>query len=204
MFEEDTNMTRFSFYITALILLTFGVLLSGCNDCDSITRNVEPKPLVISVSPQDGATDVSPAGLIVMKFNTPMNAMSVMEHFHCSGGDEMWEWMDSLQHHGSGFGRHMSDMDHMMEWMSEIEHHGEFNWNDEMTECEFHLDAGFSPHNDYMIYLKGDIRSQGGKMMDTHHMQYDGLMIHFRTGSLNIFDADDYMSMLIIGNFGWM
>lgn len=175
-------MTRFGIFLTTIILFTISFWLSGCSDSDSISRNVEMQPLVVSVFPQDGATDVPAAGSIVITFNTPMDTISVMEHFHCSGGDEMWEWMDSLQHHGSGSGGHVSDMDHMMEWMSDIEHHGEFDWNDNMTECEFHLDAGFSPHTGYMIYLKGDIRSQGGKMMDMHHLQYDGLMIHFRTG----------------------
>jgi hypothetical protein len=166
----------------ALVLLAFGVWLSGCSDDDSVSRVAEVQPLVVSVSPQDGATDVPTANPIVMTFNTAMDTMSVMEHFHCSGGDEMWAWMDSLQHHGSGHGGHMGDMDHMIEWISNIEHPGEFHWNENMTECVFRPGAGFSPHTDYMIFFEGDVQSHGGMMMDMHHFQYDGLMIHFRTG----------------------
>jgi hypothetical protein len=182
--EEIFKMTRPGFFSMALVLLAFGVWLSGCSDDDSVSRVAEVQPLVVSVSPQDGATDVPTANAIVMTFNTPIDTMSVMEHFHCSGGDEMWEWMDSLQHHGSGPGPggHMGDMDHMMEWMRDIEHPGEFDWNDEMTECVFRPDTGFSPHTDYMIYLEGDVRSHGGMMMDMHDLQYDGLMIHYKTG----------------------
>jgi hypothetical protein len=76
----------------------------------------------------------------------------------------------------------MADMDHMMDWMRDIEHAGEFHWNDQMTECVFRAAAGFMPDSDYMLYLEGDIRSHGGEMMDMNHAQYDGFMIHFRTG----------------------
>jgi hypothetical protein len=94
----------------------------------------------------------------------------------------MWEWMDSFQHHGPGRGGRMENMEHMMDWMGDIEIPGDFEWNHEMTECVFRPDAGFSPSTDYMVYLRGDIRSHGGDLMDMHHLQYDGFMIHFRTG----------------------
>jgi hypothetical protein len=175
-------MTRFGFFLVAFALLTVGVWLSGCSEDDSVSGIAEAQAIVVLVSPQDGATEVATTGPVVMTFNTPMDTMSVMDHFHCSGGDEMWEWMDSLQHHGSGPGGHMDDMDHMMELMRDIEHPGEFDWNDETTECVFRPDAGFSPDTDYMIYLEGDVRSRGGNMMDMHHLQYDGIMAHFRTG----------------------
>ena len=177
-------MTRLGFFSMVLLLLATGVWLSGCGDDDSMSGITETQTLVISVSPQDGETAVPTADPIVMTFNTPMDTVSVMGNFHCPGGDEMWEWMDSLQHHGpgSGSGGHMNGMDHMMDWMRDIEHPGKFGWNDEMTECVFRPVGGFSPHTDYMIYLEGDIRTHGGGMMDVHHMQSDGLMIHFRTG----------------------
>ncbi|NIM65856.1 MAG: hypothetical protein GTO51_07705 [Candidatus Latescibacteria bacterium] len=175
-------MTRPGFFSTALILLAFGVWFSGCSNDDSISGIAEVQPLVVSVSPQNGTKNVPISSSIIMTFNTPMDTISVMEHFHCSGGDEMWEWMDSLQHHGPGHGGHMGRMDHMMEWMRDIELSGEFDWNAEMTECVFHPDTGFLAHTDYMIYLEGDVRSRGGMMMDMHRLQYDGLMIHFRTG----------------------
>ena len=176
-------MTRFSFFSLTMVLLVIGIWLSGCNGNDAVSVNDGPAPLqdVISVSPQDGAAGVSTAGSIVMTFNTPMDSISVMEHFHCAGGDQMWEWMDSLQHHGPGPGGHMGDMDHMMDWMTEIEHPGEFEWNDEMTECVFRPDAGFLPNTDYMIYVEDNIRTDDGHMMGIH-MQYDGFMTHFQTG----------------------
>jgi hypothetical protein len=175
-------VTRPRFLSLALVLIVLGVWLSGCSDDDSVSRTAEVQPLLVTVSPQDGATDVPTADSIMMTFNTLMDTTSVMGHFHCSGGDEMWAWMDSLQHHGPGPGGHMGDMEHMMEWMRDIEHPGEFHWNEEMTECVFRPDGGFAPHTDYMVYLEGAVRSHGGQMMDMHHLQYDGLMIHFRTG----------------------
>lgn len=177
-------MTRSAVCSMALVVLVFGVSFSGCSDGDSVSPVAGEPPLVINVSPQNGATDVPTTAPVVMTFNTPMDTMSVMGNFHCSGGDEMWAWMDSLQHHGPGHGSggHMNDMDHMMEWMTDIEYHGEFHWSDDMTECVFRLGAGFAPDTDYMIYLEGDVRSHGGQMMDMHNFQYDGLMIHFRTG----------------------
>ena len=175
-------MTRTGFSAVALGLFVLGAWLSGCSEDNPVSGITEGEPSVVSVSPRDGATDVPTSGAIVMTFNLPMDTMSVMGHFYCSGGDEMWQWMDSLQHHGPGGGGGMADMDHMMEWMRDIEHPGEFDWNDEMTECVFRPDTGFSPHTDYMIYLEDGIRSQRGMMMDMHHLQYDGLMIHFRTG----------------------
>jgi hypothetical protein len=180
--EEVYSMIRSGFFSLALVFLAFGVGFSGCSDNDSVSPVAEVQPLVVNVSPQDGTTEVPTTNPIIMTFNIPMDTMSVMEHFHCSGGDEMWEWMDSLQHHGSGHGGHMGDMDHMMEWMRDIEYHGDFGWNDEMTECVFRPNNGFSPHTDYMIYLEGDVRSHGGMVMDMHHLQHDGLMIHYRTG----------------------
>jgi hypothetical protein len=175
-------MTRTRSLSLALVLIVLGVWLLGCGNDDSASRIAGAQPLLVTVFPEDGATDVPTTDPIFLTFNTPMDAMSVMEYFHCSGGDEMWSWMDSLQHHGPGPGGHMRDMDHMMEWMSEFEHPGEFHWNEEMTECVFRPDGGFAPDTDYMVYLEGDVRAHSGQMMDMHHLQYDGLMIHFRTG----------------------
>ena len=175
-------MTRFRFFSSALVLLVFGVWLAGCSDGGAVTGTAEAQPSIVSVSPADGATKVPPSSPIVLTFNEPMDTMSVMGSFYCSGGDEMWAWMDSLQHHGPGPGGHMADMDHMMEWMRDIEHPGEFDWNDEMTECAFRPDILFLPHTDYMVYLERGIRSHDGMMMDMHELQYDGLIIHFRTG----------------------
>ena len=76
----------------------------------------------------------------------------------------------------------MGDTDHMLEWMRKIQHRGQFTWNDEMTACTFRPQGGFLPQTDYMVYLEGDIRSHGGKMIDMHQMKYDALMIHFQTG----------------------
>ena len=175
-------MNRFGFFLTALILFAFGTWISGCSDNDSVSGIAEVRPIVASTSPMNGETNVLTSSRIVMKFNIPMDTMSIMGYFHCSGGDEMWEWMDSLQHHGPGSGGRMSGMDHMMEWMRDFEHPGEFSWNEEMTQCVFRPDNGFLPQTDYMIYLEDGVRSHGGQMMDMHHLQYDGLMIHFRTG----------------------
>ena len=175
-------MIRLVFFSLTAGLLVFGAWLSGCSDNNSVNGSAEV-PRVVSVSPQDGATDVSTADRVVITFNTAMDTMSVMGHFHCAEGDEMWEWMDSLQHHGPGPGGHMGNMDHMMDWMRDIQLPGEFQWNDDMTECTFHPDSGFLPQTDCMIYLEGDVRSHAGMMMDMHHLQFDAVMIHFRTGS---------------------
>ena len=174
-------MNRLICFSLTTALFALGAWLSGCSD-NSVSGSPEV-PLVVSVSPKDGATDVPTADLVVITFNTVMDTMSVMGHFHCAEGDEMWEWMDSLQHHGPGPGGHMGEMDHMMDWMRDIQLPGEFRWNDDMTECTFHPDEEFSPQTDCMIYLEGDVRSHAGMMMDMHHLQFDAVMIHFRTGS---------------------
>ena len=175
-------MTRLGFFSIAFVLLAFGMWLSGCNHDDPASGITDQQALVASTSPQDGATDVPTSSPIVMAFNTSMDTMSVMEYFHCAGGDEMWEWMDSLQDHHTGMGGHMTDMNHMMAWMRDFELPGRFDWNNEMTECVFHPDTGLFPHTDYMIYVEDNIRSHDGHMMNWTGLPYDGLMIHFRTG----------------------
>jgi hypothetical protein len=95
--------------------------LSGCNHDDPASALTDQKTLVASTSPQDGATDVPTSRPVVIVFNTSMDEQSVMEYFHCAGGDEMWAWMDSLQSHHTGIGGHMTDMDHMMAWMKDFQ-----------------------------------------------------------------------------------
>ncbi len=175
-------MTRLGFFSIAFVLLALGIWLSGCSDDDPASSMTGQQTVVASTSPRGGATGVPTSSSIVMTFNTSMDTMSVMEYFHCAGGEDMWEWMDSLQHHHTGMGGHMTDMDHMMAWMRDIELPGRFEWNDEMTECVFRPDTEFLPHTDHMVYLEDRIRSHDGHMMDRIGLRYDGFMIHFRTG----------------------
>ncbi len=175
-------MTRVGLFSIASVLLAFGTLVSGCSHDDPASGTTDQQTVVASTIPQDGASGVPTSSPFVMTFSMPMDTMSVIEHFHCAGGDEMWEWMDSLQHYHTGMGGHMIDMDHMMAWMNEIELRGRFHWNNDMTECIFRPDADFLPHTDHMVYLENGIRSRDGHMMDGMDLRYKGLMIHFRTG----------------------
>jgi hypothetical protein len=111
----------------------------------------------------------------------PMDPQSVMANFHFSGGDEMHEWMDSLTHHHGSGGGSMMNMDHMMEWMDRIDMPGEYHWNDAQDFCEFVPESGLMPDTEYMVFMYGGMRSHDGRSMDTHHLQHDGYMYHFRT-----------------------
>jgi hypothetical protein len=50
-----------------------------------------------------------------------------------------------------------------------------------MDSCVFMPDSAMMPNTDYMMFLNGDVHSQGGMMMNMSQMQYDGHMIHFTT-----------------------
>jgi hypothetical protein len=110
-----------------------------------------------------------------------MNPETVMANLHLSGGDEMHDWMESLDHMNRHGGQHMMDMDEMMDWMHDIEMPGDYHWNDDHDICEFVPDSGLMPNTDYMLFVGEGMRSHTGELLDTHHLAHDGYMYHFRT-----------------------
>jgi hypothetical protein len=158
------------------------IWLTGCDTEDhhrSMNNDTGQLPQIVSVYPPDGATGVATTTAVNITFDMPMDTLSVMAGFHFTGGDDMHEWMDSLEHH-SNMGT--MNMNHMMDWMDSIEYHGQFYWNENMDSCRFVPDSTLMPNTDYMLFLYGNIKSHNGMMMDRHHLDYDGYMYHFRTG----------------------
>lgn len=139
-------------------------------------------PRLLSFTPADQAADVDRNPMITLTFDMPMDTHSVMSNFHLSGGAEMLEWMDSLEHHQGTGGMGMVDMGQMMGWMDEFEQGGVYHWNDNMDSCQFVPDDTLMPMTDYMIFLNGDVHCADGHLMDMHHLDYDGHMTQFRTG----------------------
>lgn len=139
-------------------------------------------PELLSTMPMNGAMNVGTSTQIMMAFNEPMDTLSVMDGFYFCGGDEMHEWLDSLEHHRGMGGMGMVDMGHMMEWLGDIEMPGDFDWNVDMDTCWFYPDSTLMPNEDYMIYMNGDLEDMHGGMMNMHGLDYGGYMIRFTTG----------------------
>jgi hypothetical protein len=174
----------------ALIIFAgiFGIALllwfAGCSkdNSDVTGNNSAQAPEILNIVPADGASNVQRNSGISIKFNMPMDTLSVMTNFHFSGGAGMHEWMDSLEYnqiHG-GMGN-MMNMEHMMHWMDSIHIGGEFRWNYTMDSCSYEPDS-LMPNTEYMIYMNGDIMSHNGTMMDMHNYNYGGSINHFTTG----------------------
>lgn len=142
-----------------------------------------PAPQLLGTTPGNGASSFDRDDPVELRFSEAMDTLSVREGFYFCGGEEMFEWMDSLDHHRGMGGMGMVDMGHMMQWLSEIDLPGEFGWNEGRDTCWFYPDSTMTPQQDYLIYLSGDIHDHHGAKMNMHHYQYDGPMIHFRTGS---------------------
>ena len=174
-------MKRTTTLLVVIGLAVTAIWLAGCDEVNHgpMDENNNVSPQIVSVNPQDGATGVSTTASISITFDAPMDTASVMAGFHFSGGPQMHDWMDTLEHH-SGMG--MMDMDHMMNWMDSIEHHGQFHWNENMDSCEFVPDSPMAPDTEHMIFTYGNIKGHNGMMMDMHHLNYDGYMHHFQTG----------------------
>ena len=174
-------MIRATFLLVTALAIT-AIWPLGCSDDDHGPmhgNNNTQSPQIVGIYPQDGATGVSTAASISIKFDVPMDTTSVMANFHLAGNSAMHDWMDTLDHyHGMG----MMDMDHMMEWMDSIHYSGHFQWNGAMDSCQFIMDSSLMPNTDHMMFMYGDVKGHNGMMMDMHNLEYDGYMYHFRTG----------------------
>lgn len=173
---------------TAPLVFAVTVLLAiaaGCGDHSTMTDMHESSggPSIMSVAPSNGATGVPVGSSIHIKFDAPMDTLSVMRNFHFVGGQQMNEWMDSFDRHG-----HMDDG--MMEWMESIDHEGHFNWNDEMDDCEFVPSTTCTPQTEYMVLMNGDIKGHDGTMMRMDHLDNNGYLFHFTTGMMEHTDGD--------------
>jgi len=167
-------------FLGTVAVLAMVFLASGCGDSETTaTQNEAPK--IVSVYPADGAADVYTASAISMKFSQPMDTSSVRIGFHMAGGDVMNQWMDSLNNYMGMGHMGMNNMDHMMDWMNNSEYGGHFEWNHELDSCRFIPDSIMAPNTNYMIYMRGDIKSRGGMMMNMSGTDYDGYMYHFHT-----------------------
>jgi len=176
-------MKRIVIFLGIIVSAALFVFIAGCgkNGNDITGDNSIPAPKIVNVFPADGSTDVPIGTDIGIKFDMPMDTLSVMQNFYFSGGDNMHLWMDSLnQYQNMGGMGNMMDMDHMMNWIDSIHISGEFHWNESGDSC-LYIPGTMVPDTDYMIYINGDIMSHDGNMMDMHHLDYEGHMYHFTT-----------------------
>jgi hypothetical protein len=172
------KITCLVFAATAILLV---FTLTGCSDDERPTSQSDSQVQIIAVTPADGQQNVSRDIAISLVFDMPMDTMSVMSGFHLSGGEQMHEWMDSLEHHHSMGNMGVTGMGHMIDWLEEFECDGLFHWDEGMDSCEFIPDSMLLSESEYMIFLFGDVRSDDGVVMDMHHLEYDGYMVHFKT-----------------------
>jgi len=157
-------------YVFVLIALTFTVvaigLIAGCNGSHDKMMGSNngngTSPVVLRVYPADGTANGPTTASINVKFNMPMDTISVMQAFHFSGGPNMQMWMDSMSHQGGMGGM---DMNRMMALMDSIQIHGHLQWNQGGDSCRFIPDSTMAPGTDYMLLIYGLIKSHDGMMM---------------------------------------
>jgi hypothetical protein len=172
-----------------LVAVTAMILAIGCSSSSDkvINNNPNTQPVILRITPANGASLVSRTASIGIKFNTPMDTTTVMSGFHFSGGPGMLLWMDSM--HTTGGMMHMGgvDRDHMMQWMDTLQMNGHFMWNAALDSCQFAPDSIMSANTEYMTFMYGQIKSHGGMMMNmggNGMMSSDtGFTYHFTTAS---------------------
>ncbi len=170
----------------ALAVVITGVSFIGCSDDDQdvLSSNGNENVVIAAISPADGASDVSTSSSIAVKFTGPVDAMSVMQNLHLTGGKPMHEWRDSLSHYG-GFGMmNMNMEDHMMAWMDSIHTRGKFHWNGSLDSCEFVPDSALMANTEYLCLLfEGGMHdSHGGMVGGANHNDNGYHMYSFTTG----------------------
>ncbi len=174
--------------IAAIGILVMAAIISvsGCSDSTNgmMNGNNNVQPAILRVSPANGATGIATTALVGIKFNTPMDTLSVMAGFYFSGGSNMSSWIDSVNYQG-GMG-HMNRMDRnrMMQMMDSIQIHGTFQWNQNHDSCRFIPNSAMMGATEHMIFMYGQMMSSGGMMMDMGGgmmSSHTGLTFHFTT-----------------------
>ncbi|MFQ6612755.1 MAG: Ig-like domain-containing protein [Fidelibacterota bacterium] len=158
--------TRLKNYLLSIPLILLGVfLLNGCEDTGTV------KPEVVSISPENGANQVSKSTAIEVRFNQPMDTGSCESRFGLHIGEltEM-PMMDMMG------GSTLGDVA------------GQYTWNDDLTVMMFHPDSGLIDSTLYSICLMEGMESEDhqgtmmmGGMMDHGSMLGDGMVTHFTT-----------------------
>lgn len=171
--------------IISLSIFALAAMGLGCGDDhgNMMSTNGSDKSAISSVYPDEGATDVPTAAVVVVKFNRIMDTISVMNNLYLMGGQEMHDWMDTVAHHG-GFGQmSMGDMDHMMNWMDSMAMPGIFSWNEALDGCEFAPTTGMIANEEHMIFInESSMMDHKGEMMgsDQGHEEFNSY--HFMAG----------------------
>jgi hypothetical protein len=170
-------------FVASLVLLG-AMLVTACSSADKTPTgsNTTLAPVVTRVYPADRSVDVPVNATLSIKFNTPMDTLSVLNHMHLSGGQHMETWMDSLvnnggMHGGMGMGMSWGDM---MHWMDSIHVPGQFHWNGTLDSCDFIPGAALDHMTDYMLIMTDSMMSQQGYFMGTQSMQLGVFMSHFQ------------------------
>lgn len=177
--------SRIAWLAAVLILVVAAIAFVGCSNDDNSTMLTNGSATVIlaSISPADGATGVSPATSVALKFTGAVDTMSVMQNLYLAGGQAMHEWRDSVSHHG-GFGMMNMNMEQqMMNWMDSIHTPGEFHWNGTLDSCEFVPDSTLMPTTEYLCLLNegGMQDGHGGMMGGANHNDNGYHMYGFTT-----------------------
>lgn len=178
-------MKRFNILWVGFAILLMAAAYLGCSDSGINNANDSPEfPQLMSIFPADGAAGISIHDSLHLRFNMPMDSLSVRHGLHLSGGQEMHGWMDSLGHYGDMDQMHMNTQNHMMNWMDSIQWQGQFYWNTNRDSCVFVPDSSLWPETDYMIMIvEKEIMGHNGHGMHMGHNDDGYHYFHFTTGN---------------------
>lgn len=191
--EKETRMSsrRSNLIIRCSLIVLSASILVACGESTTNptgeASGMNQSPSIVATYPGDGQTGVSTSSGVTVAFNTPMDTLSVEQQLYIAGGPAMNEWNDSLDHYramgGMGMGGGQAGyMTYMMNWLDTIRSSGTFHWNSAHDSCRFVPDSSLGANEDYIIFLYGNIDSQGGKAMDMSNYPYDAFIVRFHTG----------------------
>jgi hypothetical protein len=170
-----------------LVVASVTLLAIGCSSSnDKVTNNnSNAQPVILRITPANGATGVSKSASVGIKFNTSMDTATVMSGFHFSGGPGMQTWMDSMNTIGGMNHMGMMGRDRMMQMMDTLQMKGHFLWNGALDSCQFTPDSMMAANTEHMTFMYGQIKSHAGMMMNmggSGMMSSDtGFTYHFTT-----------------------
>ncbi len=169
-----------------ILVMTAIISVSGCSSSTDrmMNGNNGVQPAILRVSPANGATGIAATTSVGVKFNTPMDTLSVMAGFHFSGDSNMQSWMDSVNYQGGMGEMPQTDMNRMMQMMDSVHIRGIFQWNQNLDSCRFIPDSAMMGATEHMIFMYGQMMSSSGMMMDmgSRMMSSDtGFTFHFTT-----------------------
>lgn len=159
---------RVTTVVSICLLAASAMLAFGCSRSNDKTMNGNSsiQPTILRVTPADGATRVPRSASIGIKFNMPMDTVTVMSGLHFSGGKDMQRWMDSVDVMGGMNHMGMMNREQMMQCLDSLQMKGHFLWNANLDSCQFTPDSMMATNTEHMTFMYGQVKSYGGMMMN--------------------------------------